>query len=131
MPFVYEMLMKKSCWRVVLLVVMTTGGCGKKPVNAPAQLDKGYAQAEPAIRDEVQKAKSQLLNSNYTEALLTMDRIVAAQQQEGRALSPEQKQAINAVVVQSREAIIQNPKFNTPELYKAMSDLILRAHGEN
>jgi hypothetical protein len=42
-----------------------------------------------------------------------------------------QKQAVSVIIQQTRQAVKQNPKLNSPELYKAMSDLVTRVHGEN
>jgi hypothetical protein len=42
-----------------------------------------------------------------------------------------QRKAVGNLICQTRQAVQQEPKLNTPELYKAMSDLILRAHGKN
>jgi hypothetical protein len=42
-----------------------------------------------------------------------------------------QKQAVSVLIQQTRLAVKQDPKLNSPELYKAMSDLVTRVHGEN
>jgi len=49
----------------------------------------------------------------------------------GQAGGRGAKKAVGTLIRQTRLAVQQNPKLNTPELYKAMSDLILRVHGEN
>jgi len=46
-------------------------------------------------------------------------------------MSEEQRKAVGAAVVTARQAIAKNPKLNSPQLYKAMSDLVERADGEN
>jgi len=42
-----------------------------------------------------------------------------------------QKKAVDALIVQTRQAIKQNPKLDSPQLYQALSDLTVRVHGEN
>ena len=46
-------------------------------------------------------------------------------------LDAAQKQAVDALIIQTRKAAHRDPKLNTPELYKATEDLVLRVHGEN
>lgn len=118
-----------SC--LLLALVAAAAGCNKKQPNAAAQLEKSYKQADSAIKEEVQKVSAELQSKDYTQAILAMDRVVSAQQQQSQALTAEQKKAVEAVVGQTRAAVNKNPKLDTPELYKAMSDLILRTYGEN
>ena len=106
-------------------------GCGKPQVNAPAELQKGFAKSEPAIKEDVQKASAHLQSGNYVEAMQALDRAVAAQQTQNQPMDEQQKKAVGAAVSTARQAVEKNPKLNTPQLYKAMTDLIERAYGEN
>jgi hypothetical protein len=55
-----------------------------------------------------------------------MDRVA-----QGRQVDEVQKKAVGTLIRQTHQAIQQDPNLNTPELYKAMSDLITHVHGEN
>lgn len=123
--------MKMFSCLLLALVVAAAAGCNKKQPNAAAQLEKGYGQADSAIKQEVQKVSAELQSKNYTQAILAMDRVVSSQQQQSQELTEQQKKAVEAVVGQTRAAVNKDPKLDTPELYKAMSDLILRTYGEN
>ena len=67
-----------------------------------------------------------LRTSQYVAAVLIMDRVVQAQ-----VIDDAQKKAVDTLIVQTRQAVEQNPKLNSPQLYQALSDLMLRVHGEN
>jgi len=56
---------------------------------------------------------------------------LAATSEESQPIDEAQKQAVSVLIQQTRQAVKQNPKLNSPELYKAMSDLVVRVHGEN
>jgi len=66
--------MKNSLW-ILAMALVAIAGCGKPPVNAPAELQKGFAKAEPAVKEEVQKASAQLQSGNYLEAMQMLDRV--------------------------------------------------------
>jgi hypothetical protein len=55
-----------------------------------------------------------------------MDRVVQTQ-----PVDEAQKKAVDSLISQTRQAVQQNPKLDNPELYKAISDLMVRVHGEN
>ena len=78
------------------------------------------------MKQEVVRAATALQTNNFVEAVHIMDRVVQAQ-----PIDEAQKKAVDALIIQARQAVQQNPKLNTPELYKAMSELMVRVHGEN
>jgi len=122
--------MKPRIWIAVLMVapVLLTG-CGRgktTPQIAAEQLQKSFAKADAPSREGVAQVATALQSGDYTRAIVTMDRVAQA-----KPVDPAQKKAVGTLIRQTRLAVQQNPKLNTPELYKAMSDLVLRVHGEN
>ena len=121
-----------AAWLIILLTLTTlaaASGCSSKsePASATAeQLQKSFQKAEPTIAQEVLQAGSALQARNYTEAILIMDRVVQSQ-----PINDTQKKAVDALIIQTRQAVQRNPKLDSPQLYQAMSDLMVRVHGEN
>lgn len=112
----------------LVFVSMALAGCGKKSSRpATEQLQKSFEKADAAIKQEIVQANTAFQSGDYTRAITVMDRVVATQP----VIDEAQKQALDALIIQARQAAQQNPKLNTPELYKAMADLMLRVHGEN
>jgi hypothetical protein len=104
-------------------------GCGQKIQTTKAtaeQLQKSFEKTEPAVAQEVREASSALQASNYTQAVVIMNRVVQSQ-----TIDQNQKQAVDALIIQTREAIQRDPKLDSPQLYQALSDLLTRVHGEN
>ena len=111
------------------MAAVAATGCGSKNQSARVaaeQLQKSFQKADASITEEVVQASNALQASNYTQAVVIMDRVVQAQ-----PIDAAQKQAVDALLIQTRKAIEENPKLNTPQLYQAMSDLLVRVHGEN
>jgi len=119
-----------SAWLAALLMTLAaTSGCSSKGQSATVaaeQLQKSFQKAEPSIAQEVLQAGSAFQASNYTEAILIIDRVVQTQ-----PVNDTQKKAVDALILQTRDAVQRNPKLDSPQLYKAMSDLMVRVHGEN
>lgn len=109
-----------------MVVAMALMGCGKaKPPAATVQLEKSFASADDSIKNEVAQANTALQAKDYLRAVAIMDRVVAT-----RPPDPAQMKAVDAVIFEARQAVEQNSKLGTTELYKAMSGLVLRVHGE-
>lgn len=110
------------------IVAVATAGCGRNPSAKAAaeQLEKSFAKSEADLKQEVVRAGTALQTSNYAQALQIMDRVVQA-----KPIDEAQKQAVDALILQARRAAERDPKINSPELYKAMSELMVRVHGEN
>ena len=111
------------------IVAITLTGCGAKSQSAKVtaeQLQKSFKKADASISAEVAQASTALQASNFTQAILIMDRVVQTQ-----PIDEAQKKAVDALIVQTRKAVQQNPKLDTPQLYQAISDLMVRVHGEN
>jgi len=123
-------LIKPAAWLILsLMTLAVTSGCSSKgqPASITAEeLQKSFQKAEPSVAQEVLQAGSALQASNYTEAILIMDRVVQTQ-----PINDTQKKAVDALIIQTREAVQRNPKLDSPQLYKAMSELMVRVHGEN
>ena len=114
---------------VVAMAALAMGGCNRSnlsPKVAAEELQKSFAKADSTVKQEVAQAGAALQAGDYTQALIAMDR--AAQLQ---PVDAAQKKAVGLLIQQTRLAVQQNPKLNTPELYQATADLILRVHGEN
>lgn len=112
---------------LVVTVAVAMVGCGKKSAKpAPEQLQQSFEKADAAIKQEIVQANTAFQAGDYTRAITVMDRVVATQ-----TIDAAQKQAVDALIIQTRQAAQQDPKLNTPELYKATEALMLRAHGEN
>ncbi|MBM3847250.1 MAG: hypothetical protein FJ405_13330 [Verrucomicrobia bacterium] len=111
----------------MLVIALTTGGCGRK-VDADAagrQLTESFAKAEAPVKQEVARVNTALQAGDYQQAIAMMNQIVRVQ-----AVDGAQKKAVDALVLQVREATAKDPKLATPQLHKATSDLILKVHGE-
>ncbi len=112
-----------------MLAAVSPTGCGGGKTSAKVaaeQLQKSFEKADASSREEVAQAASALQAGDYTQAILAMDRVA-----QGTQVDAAQKEAVGTLIRQTRQAVQQDPKLNTPELYKAMSDLITRVHGEN
>lgn len=115
----------------ILAVAVSIGmmaGCGKNqsPEVAAEQLQQTYEKADAPIKQDVAQATAALRSGDYASAIIAMDRVTRSQ-----PVDEAQKQAVSVLIQQTRQAVKQNPKLNSPELYKAMSDLVTRVHGEN
>jgi hypothetical protein len=119
--------LKQAGWRMgVVVVALVAVGCGPKSAKpATEQLQQSFEKADAAIKQEIAQANTAFQAGDYARAITVMDRVVQAQ-----PLDAAQKQAVDALIIQSRKAAQQNPKHNTPELYKATEDLMLRVPGE-
>src|ERR1041384_3604412 len=116
------------CFALTALVV-AAAGCRSKDQSAKAaaeELQKSFAKADASITQEVVQAGMALQESNYVQAMLIMNRVV-----QNQPVNEAQKKAVDTLIIQARQAIQRNPKIDGPELYKAMSDLTVRVHGEN
>jgi len=121
--------MKRSFLLNLVVSTVFPSGCGQKILTTKAtaeQLQKSFAKTEPAVALEVREASSALQASNYTQAVVIMNRVVQKQ-----TIDESQKQAVDALIIQTRQAIQRDPKLDSPQLYQALSDLLTRVHGEN
>ncbi len=102
-------------------------GCGRKSDRPAAeQLQQSFEKADPTTKQEISQVSSAFQAGDYTRAITVMDRVVQMQ-----PIDAAQKQAVDALIIQTRKASQRDPKLNTPELYKATEALMLRVHGEN
>src|SRR5438105_4255376 len=100
------------------LFAVVVAGCSAKnqPVSVTAEkLQKSFQKADASVTQAVVEASTALQASNYTQAILIMDRVVQTQ-----PIDETQKKAVDALIIQTRQAIEQNPKINSPQLYKAI-----------
>jgi hypothetical protein len=122
--------MKSMVWTAVLVLAalapMGCGGSKTSPKIAAEQLQKSFEKADAASREGVAQAATALQAGDYTQAILAMDQVAQTAQADAA-----QKEAVGTLIRQTRQAVQQDPKLNTPELYKAMSDLVTHVHGEN
>ena len=111
-----------------LALIAFTTGCDRKPTpKATAeQLQKSFAKSEAPQQELVSQATTALQAGDFTGAMVTLERAVQL-----RPADAAQKQAVGQLILQTRLAIQQDPKLNTPQLYQAMDKLITRVHGEN
>jgi outer membrane protein assembly factor BamD (BamD/ComL family) len=122
-------LINRTIWAMAFaLVGAVLAGCGKSrsPEAAAQQLQQTYEMAEAPVKQDVAQATAALRSGDYAAAIIMMDRVTRTQ-----PVSEAQKQAVGVLIQQTRQAVKQNPELNSPELYKAMSDLVIRVHGEN
>lgn len=120
---------KRAGWIIAAAIgALVAAGCGKHPSGKAAaeQLEKSFEKSDASMKQEVVQAAAALQTSNYTQAITIMDRVVQVQ-----PIDEAQKKAVDALIIQARQAVQQNPKLNSPELYKALSELMVRVHGEN
>lgn len=124
-----ERRLKRACWiAAVTIAAIAVVGCGKSqsPNVAAEQLQQSYEKADAPVKQDVSQASAALQSGDYAAAIITMERVTKSQ-----PIDEAQKQAVSVLIQQTRQAVKQNPKLNRPELYKAMSDLVVRVHGEN
>jgi len=120
---------KRNGWTMILVMAgAVLAGCGRNSSGKPApiQLQESFKKAAAPVKQEVAQATAAFESGNYTQAILIMDRLV-----QNQPVDAAQKQALDALIVQTRQAVHQDPKRDSPQLYKAMADLTLRLHGEN
>ena len=113
----------------LMVIALLAVGCAAKntsPQVTAEQLQQSFQKAEAPIVAEVAQASTALQVSNYSQAVIIMNRVAQAQ-----PLNASQVQAVDALLIQTRKAIERNPKLDSPQLYQAMSELLVRAHGEN
>ena len=116
-------------WVAPLLLVLANAqpGCAKKQTNEAALvLNESFQKAEPAIKTEAAKAGTALRRQNYTEAVHILNALV----DQGK-VNPAQRKAIGQAIGHTLKIIDQHPHLDNPALYKAMSELIRKTHGEN
>ena len=122
--------MNRAVWIIaVALVAVAVSGCTRKGQSAKLaaeQLQRSFAKADASVTQQVAQASTALQAGNYSQAIQTMNRVVQTQ-----PVDQAQKQAVSTLIHQTRQAIQQNPQLNSPQLYKAMSELVERAYGEN
>jgi hypothetical protein len=110
---------------MLLLLIAACKARSPSPSATAEQLQASFQKTDSATTQAVVQASVALQENRFTEAILIMDRVVQSQ-----PINQEQKKAVDALIVQTRRAIQQNPKLDSPELYKAISDLMTRVHGE-
>ena len=112
----------------LIMAAAAAAGCSRKPSAQAAaqQLQDSFQKAEAPIVEQVTQARAALASSNYTQAILILDHVV-----QNQPVSPSQREAVDALIIQTRQAIQRNPKLDSPQLYQALSDLLVRVHGEN
>ena len=113
----------------LMAMALLAVGCAAKdpPAKVAAeQLQKSFQKADAPVAEEVVQASTALQASNYSQAVIIMNRVAQTQ-----PLDVAQKAAVDALLIQTRKAIERNPKLDSPQLYQAMSELLVRAHGEN
>ena len=113
----------------LMAIALLAAGCAAK--NTPSQvtaeqLQQSFQKADAPIVEEVAQASTALQASNYSQAVIIMNRVAQTQ-----PLEAAQKAAVDALLIQTRKAIERDPKLDSPQLYQAMSELLVRAHGEN
>jgi len=90
------------------------------------KMQRSFLRTNASMTNEIVEASDAVRASNYIAAILVMDRVIQAQ-----VIDDAQKKAVDTLIVQTRKAVEQNPKLNSPQLYQALSDLTVRIHGEN
>jgi hypothetical protein len=108
--------------------MIAVAGCRARqnPEKVAQQLQESFQKSDAAITADIVQAGTAIKASNYTDAILIVDRVVQRQ-----PIDATQKKAVDALIIQAREAIDRNPKLDSPQLYQALSDLLTRVHGEN
>ena len=119
---------KQIAWAIsVVLAGLGLAGCSKNSDKlVTEQLNQSFEKADATVKQEVVQVNTAFQAGDYTRAISLMDQVVKNQ-----PIDAAQKQAVNTLIIQTRQAAQQNPKLNTPELYKATEALMLSAHGEN
>jgi len=121
--------MKGALWILMLALAAAAVGCSARNQSSKAtaeQLEKSFQSADAATTNAVVQASAALQGSDYTRAVTIMNQVV-----QSREMDDAQKRAVDALLVQTRKAVEQNPKLNNAQLYQAMSSLLVRVHGEN
>ena len=114
---------------VLVLAALVPMGCGGSKTSskiAAEQLQKSFEKADATSKEGAAQAASALQAGDYTQAIVAMDQVAQTAQ-----VDAAQKEAVGTLIRQTSQAVQKDPKLNTPELYKAMSDLVTHVHGEN
>jgi hypothetical protein len=107
-----------------ILMVSVLVCCGVSCKKEPNQGDAGpllhaaFASAPPQTREAVATAKAEFDAGKYLQAIRTLHSAVA-----GSQLDDDQKQAIRAFLDELGQAVVQNPRLNTPEMGQLTSQL--------
>lgn len=112
-----------------MIIALCLVGCGRKsqsPSATAAELQKSFEKADAATKQEVAQATTALQSGDYAQAVITLNRVTPVQ-----VADEAQKKAMATLIQQTRQAVQRDPKLNSPELYKAMSEMVLKVHGEN
>ena len=108
----------------MLLIAVTSFGCGNKAAAPEGGLRQAFAQAPDAVRRQAAKADAALRATNYLECLTTLDLMLSQD-----TLSENQKSAVKQVFGQVSKAVNKNPTLDSPKLFKARSDLMQKLYG--
>ncbi len=113
----------------VLIFSLSVASCSqKKPTTQAATetLQKSFQNSDPSVTKEIVEANAAFRAANYTQAMLLLNHAVG-----DKPVDAAQKKAIDGLIHQTRQAIQQDPKLDSPDLYNAISQLVTRVHGEN
>jgi hypothetical protein len=109
----------------VALVVSATG-CGKESSAAGGGLEQGFAQADAAVREEIVKVAAAIKVQDYVAAVTLLDRMLREHK-----LTETEQTATRKAFGEINQAVVANPGLDSPEFFRARSELMKRLYGES
>ena len=107
------------------LIAALSFGCRKSGDHQQSGLLHAFAQASDGLKVQVEKADAALRATNYLDYLTTLNQMLSQQ----NTLSDNQKSAVKDVFGQITETVSKNPALDSPQLFKARSDLMQKLYG--
>ena len=102
----------------VLMATLTVVGCAKKSSVDTAKLESSFSSADPSFKSTASKAADAIKEGDYASAMASLQKLAA-----NAKLTPEQKQAINDVMAQVKQAMADMGNKAAGEAEKATKDL--------
>src|SRR5262249_52606696 len=109
---------------VVSTTPLTFSACARKPTTDASQsLKESFQSTEPATRQAVEAATSQLKSTNYGAAAQSLAPLL------NQPLNASQKQAISLALQEMNRAIEKNPALDTREMYELRRNMFRAVDG--
>ena len=117
--------MNSKLYLLLPLVAALSFGCDHNGVRQESRLGQAFAQAPNGVKTLAEKADAALRATNYLDCLTTLNQMLSQQ----NTLSDNQESAVRDVFGQICQAVSKHPNLDSPQLFKARSDLMQKLYG--